>query len=77
MLTASPTPEAARRDLVFHVRDLVWVVRDGRVERRAVTVAQTTGDESAIAAGLSGGEKVVVNPPSGLTEGARISEKTP
>ena len=58
-------------------RDVVWVVRDGRVERRAVTIAQTTGDESAIAAGLSGGEKVVINPPAGLTEGARISEKTP
>ena len=58
-------------------RDFVWVVRDGRIERRAVTVAQTQGDESTIAAGLSGGEKVVVNPPSGLADGGRISEKTP
>jgi HlyD family secretion protein len=58
-------------------RDVVWVVSAGRVEQRAVTVGQTTGDESAIVAGLTGGEKVVVNPPSGLTEGARISEKTP
>jgi len=56
-------------------RDVVWVVRDGRVERRAITVAQTRGDESTIAAGLTGGEKVVVNPPSGLAAGARISEK--
>ncbi len=58
-------------------RDLVWVVRDGRVERRAVTVAQTNGDESTIAAGLSGGEKVVVNPPPALADGGKISEKTP
>jgi len=58
-------------------RDVVWVVRDGRVERRAVTIAQTSGDESTIAAGLSGGEKVVVNPPSGLADGAKISEKNP
>lgn len=58
-------------------RDLVWVVREGRVERRAVTVAQTSGDESTIAAGLNDGEKVVVNPPSGLADGARISEKNP
>jgi RND family efflux transporter MFP subunit len=58
-------------------RDVVWVVRDGRVERRAVTVAQTNGDESTIAAGLSGGEKVVVNPPAGLADGAKISEKNP
>jgi RND family efflux transporter MFP subunit len=58
-------------------RDVVWVVRDGRVERRAVTIAQTSGDESTIAAGLSGGEKVVVNPPAGLADGAKISEKNP
>jgi RND family efflux transporter MFP subunit len=58
-------------------RDVVWVVRDGKVERRAVTIEQTSGDESTIAAGLSGGEKVVVNPPATLTEGAKISEKTP
>ncbi len=58
-------------------RDLVWIVRDNRVERRAVTVAQTNGGESMIAAGLSGGEKVVVNPPAGLADGAKISEKNP
>jgi RND family efflux transporter MFP subunit len=58
-------------------RDRVWVVRDGRVERRAVTVAQTSGDESTIAAGLNGGEKVVVNPPASLAEGVKVSEITP
>lgn len=57
--------------------DVVWVVREGRAERRAVTVAQTNGDESTIAAGLAGGEKVIVNPPSGLADGTRISEKNP
>lgn len=58
-------------------RDVVWVVRDGRVERRAVTISQTSGEESIIAAGLSGGEKIVVNPPAGLADGAKISEKNP
>jgi HlyD family secretion protein len=58
-------------------RDVVWLVHDGKVERRAVTVSQTTGEESTIASGLSGGEKVVINPPAGLTEGAAVSEKTP
>lgn len=58
-------------------RDFVWIARDEKVERRAVTVAQTTGDESTIVAGLTGGEKVVLNPPADLTEGARISEKHP
>ena len=58
-------------------RDVVWIVREGRVERRAVSVAQTIGDESTIAAGLSGGEKLVVNPPAGLKDGTKISEKKP
>jgi hypothetical protein len=58
-------------------RDIVWIVSDGKVERRAVTVSETTGDESTIAAGLVGGEKIVVNPPASLAEGAKVSEKNP
>jgi hypothetical protein len=52
-------------------------VRDGRVERRAVTIAGTQGDESTIAAGLNGGEKVVINAPAGLADGSRVTEKKP
>ncbi|MDQ3622366.1 MAG: efflux RND transporter periplasmic adaptor subunit [Verrucomicrobiota bacterium] len=55
-------------------RDVVWVVRDGRVERRAITVAQSLGDELAIAAGLSNGERVVINAPQGLAEGSGVRE---
>ncbi|HEY2574612.1 MAG TPA: efflux RND transporter periplasmic adaptor subunit [Verrucomicrobiaceae bacterium] len=55
--------------------DIVWVFRDGRLERRAVTVAQTSGDESTIAAGLNHGEKVVVNAPAGLEDGQRAKDK--
>ena len=58
-------------------RDVVWVLRDGRVERRAVTVAQTDGSETTISAGVTGGENVVVDPPPGLTDGARVVEKKP
>ncbi len=58
-------------------RDVVWVMRDGRVERRAVTVAQTDGDETLIGAGVSGGESVVADPPPGLTDGTRVVEKKP
>jgi RND family efflux transporter MFP subunit len=73
--TSVTIPQAAVQNVGN--RDLVWVVGGGRVERRAVTVAQTQGAESVIAAGLSGGEKVVVNPPPGLADGARIVEKSP
>ncbi len=58
-------------------RDVVWVLRDGRVERRAVTVAQTDGSETTLSAGVTGGENVVVDPPPGLTDGARVVEKKP
>jgi RND family efflux transporter MFP subunit len=76
---AQTTTVTIPKDAIVSVenRDIVWVVRDGKVERRAVTVAQTTSDESTIAAGLSGGEKVVVNPASGLKDGTLVSEKSP
>ena len=42
-------------------QDVVWIVRDGRVERRAVTVGATRGNDVAVAAGLTGGEKIAVD----------------
>ena len=56
-------------------RDVVWVLRDGRVERRAVTIVPSEGDEASITAGLNHGERVVINAPPGLIDGSRVSEK--
>ena len=56
-------------------RDIVFVIQSGRVERRAVTVAGTQGEESEISAGLSAGEKVAVEPPAGLADGVAVNEK--
>ena len=56
-------------------RDVVWVVRNGRVERRAITIEQTTGDECTISAGLNNGERIVINPPAEMAEGSRVTEK--
>ena len=53
-------------------RDVAWVVREGKVERRAVTVADANGGETSISAGLSQGESVILNPPSTLTDGAAV-----
>jgi RND family efflux transporter MFP subunit len=58
-------------------RDVVWVVRDGRLERRAVTVGQVRGDEVTLVAGVSAGEKVVLGSPEGLEEGASVEETKP
>jgi RND family efflux transporter MFP subunit len=55
-------------------RDVIWVVRDDRVERRAVTVGPVLGDDVTIVAGLSGGDRIVADPPESLTENSRIKE---
>jgi RND family efflux transporter MFP subunit len=54
-------------------REVVWVARDGRVEKRAVTAAPR-GEEVTVTAGLNGGERVVVEGADQLADGARITE---
>jgi len=54
-------------------RDVVFVVMDGSVERRAVTVGGSPEpDVVEILAGVSGGERVVVEGPAELTDGQRV-----
>jgi RND family efflux transporter MFP subunit len=55
-------------------RDVVMVVQNGRAERRAVTVLDATGDEVRVSAGVHAGERVVVDWPKGLTDGAAVKE---
>lgn len=54
-------------------RDIAFVVQNGRAERRAVTVAGTTGNDTVISAGISAGERVVLDPKN-LSDGARVKE---
>ena len=56
-------------------RDVVWVVADGTVERRAVTIDQRNGSEVVISGGLSGGEILVIDGPDGLADGVPVTEK--
>jgi RND family efflux transporter MFP subunit len=56
--------------------DVVLVVQNGRAERRAVTVRDSSGDEVAIAAGVSPGDKLVVDWPKGLAGGMAVKEAT-
>ena len=58
-------------------RDVVFIVQNGRAERRAVTVSDTQGDDSVLSAGVSAGEKVVVNAPADLKDGMAVKEKNP
>lgn len=58
-------------------RDVVMVMQGDRAERRAITVSSSTDEESLISAGVSAGEKVIVDWPNGLTEGSKIKEAKP
>jgi len=57
-------------------KDIAWVVREGKVERRAVTVSNTSSSEVTLSAGLSSGEIVVLNPPEKLTDGTAVTVET-
>jgi RND family efflux transporter MFP subunit len=57
-------------------RDEVFVIHNQRAERRAVTVSGVQNDEAAISAGLAGSEKVVVDPPQALKDGASVKERS-
>jgi len=51
---------------------VVFVYRDGRVERRAVRLGQARGNDHEVIAGLSDGEQVVVRGLEGLRDGLRV-----
>jgi RND family efflux transporter MFP subunit len=56
-------------------KKLVWVVTEGRVERRAVSVLAETATDAVVSGGLSGGTQVVVDAPAGLADGAMVRER--
>ena len=58
-------------------RDLVFVVRDGRAERRAITVASAEANDALVSTGLGSGERVIVDPAAELTDGVAVKEITP
>ena len=50
----------------------VWVVQDEKATARTVEVGATQGDQMEVRSGLQGGESVIVSPPAGLQDGARV-----
>jgi RND family efflux transporter MFP subunit len=56
-------------------RDVVFVIKNDRVERRAVGVAAGSGDEAVVTSGLAAGERVVVEGPADLKDGAAVAVK--
>ena len=51
---------------------IVFVLKDDRVERRAVRAGLETGDEVEVLSGLTPGERVVVDAPPQLKDGDRV-----
>jgi HlyD family secretion protein len=56
-------------------KQVVFLLRDGHVERRAVTVGGPRGTNVEILAGLSEGEQVVVKGPADLKDGQKVTVK--
>jgi RND family efflux transporter MFP subunit len=53
-------------------RSVVFLLQGDVVERRAVATGGTDGDRLEVLAGLQPGDRVVLDPPPGLTDGARV-----
>jgi len=50
----------------------VWRLEDGRVRRTSVSLGASSVTEAQVQSGLSAGDEVVVAPPAGLEDGARV-----
>lgn len=79
--TGGATPVAGRGVIIPKTalrsqdgRDVVFVVQHGKAERRAVSVSSARDDEVTLSAGVASGEKVVLNPPATLADGAAVKE---
>jgi HlyD family secretion protein len=55
-------------------QSVVYVVQNGRAERRAVRLGTANESEVVVQAGLSDGERVILSAPDNLAEGARVKE---
>lgn len=55
--------------------EFVWVAKDGRLERRAVKLGPGGADPAEVLAGLTEGERVVVEGPADLVAETRVVER--
>jgi RND family efflux transporter MFP subunit len=56
-------------------QSVVFVVRGDRVERRAVKLGREDGDQVEVISGVTAGDRVVVEGPEALVDGARVKEQ--
>jgi HlyD family secretion protein len=81
---AGGQPAAAKRPVVVVPRaavrrvgdkDVVFVVKEGVVERRAIGLSAAPGDEAVVLSGLAAGERVVIEGPANLKDGDPVTVK--
>ena len=53
-------------------KSIVFVVKDDKVERRAVSVGLEHGDQIEVISGVTAGERVVVDGPATLKDGDKV-----
>jgi RND family efflux transporter MFP subunit len=70
---AATVPAGALRD--ENGKKIVFLVKDEKLERRAVTVGTTNGGDAQILAGLVAGDTVVVKGPADLHDGEAVQIK--
>ena len=70
---AALVPQNAIRDDAG--KKIVFLVKDDKLERRAVTLGETRGSDTEIMAGLSVGDTVVVGGPADLRDGQSVAVK--
>jgi RND family efflux transporter MFP subunit len=56
--------------------DIVFVVRENRVERRAVRLGAASGDRVEIVSGLNPGDRIVVDGPAAMADGDTVVIRT-
>jgi RND family efflux transporter MFP subunit len=53
--------------------DVVFVVKEGTVERRAISLSAAPGNDAVVLSGLTAGERVIVEGPADLKDGDKVS----
>ncbi len=66
-------PKGAVQNIDGH--DVVFVISRGQAERRAVTIVSTQDAEVTLSAGVAAGEKIALDFPPGLINGANVKER--
>jgi len=56
--------------------DIVFVLKDGKAQRRAISLGGSVGDAREVRAGVSAGESVITEAPAELKDGAKVEVKS-